>query len=97
MLGSRYNPAYSDFLQYVDPCELDLSKDGLSEIGKGAFGRVYKVKWTKKPVKVYDHVEETPGAVALKVAMGCRTRNIREEFFVEVSFALSSDPALFRT
>ncbi|KAK3367879.1 hypothetical protein B0H63DRAFT_535990 [Podospora didyma] len=45
MLGSKYHPAYSDFLMYIDSRELDLTRDSLREYGRGSFGRVYKAKW----------------------------------------------------
>lgn len=85
MLGSKYNPEYSDFLMYIDSRELDLTPENLREVGKGSFGRVYKARWSKKPVKVYGHAEEIQDGVALKVAMGHKTEDAREDFFLEVS------------
>ncbi|CAM1507513.1 Fc.00g071540.m01.CDS01 [Cosmosporella sp. VM-42] len=79
ILGAEYDPAFSDFLQYINPAEFDISS--CSFIGKGSFGRVYGVRWSRMPVEKFDYVEETSGDVVLKIAIA---REGPEKFFYEL-------------
>ncbi|KAF4629039.1 hypothetical protein G7Y89_g9111 [Cudoniella acicularis] len=67
ILGTEYDSSYTDFLLYIKPDEFDLPQ--CSFVGAGSFGRVYHARWSKKPVKQFDHVEELPGDVVLKIAL----------------------------
>lgn len=94
MLGKEYHAAYSDFLLLIDPREINFS--GMKSVGQGSFGRVYKARWERKPMKKFDHVEEVPGDVALKVALGDKSWDDRAKFFIELSTAysaLAGDPS----
>jgi len=88
ILGREYDPSYGDFLLFIDSREIDLA--GMETVGQGSFGRVYKARWERKPKKVYDHIEESAGDVALKVALGDRSWDSRAKFFLEVGLCVSA-------
>ncbi|KAF2682307.1 kinase-like protein [Lentithecium fluviatile CBS 122367] len=91
MLGEHYDAAYSDFLSFIDASEIDLvdlPKKGF--LGQGSFGRVYRATWARKPTTRYDHTEEGPGDVALKVSLAGKSFDDRAKFFVELATVYSA-------
>jgi hypothetical protein len=96
LLGNAYDPSYSDFLAFIDPQELALSES--ANIGAGSFGTVYKVPWTKKPLVLFDHVEEKPGDVAVKVTQRRDDWNYdtRRKFISEASIEFDSPTEIWQ-
>lgn len=88
ILGPRFNESYCDFLTYVDPTELDLSKS--IYVGGGSYGKVFRVSWRNKPTRNLDFVKEAPGDVALKLVSlrHGNTETVRAKFFIEVGCSM---------
>jgi len=84
VLGTRYNPDYTDSLMFLKPDELDLAN--ATKIGEGSFGKVYRTPLKKKRISVCNHMQEVPGQVVIKIAK-CRfgdNPEAPENFFQEV-------------
>ena len=85
MLGINFDRTYQDFLKYISVKELVLSD--AKELGEGAFGVVYRARWTKKPTRFgAANLRKVPGLIALKVVKPTRDGNPVNyaKFFEEV-------------